>query len=86
MRTGGAISSGTKADVMPNWILVIVIIGHIGSNGDEPMTSSTLAMATQEACDAAAAELRAHLGGTAFAGGNVADVITRCVPTGAGSH
>ena len=69
---------------MPNWILVLIIIGHISGNGDEPITSSALPMATHNACDAAAVELRAHLVGTPFAGGNVADVITRCEPTGSG--
>ena len=67
---------------MPGWVLVVVLIGHIGSNGDEPMTSTTLPMATHEACDAAAADLRTHLAGGAFIGGNVADIITRCEPTG----
>ncbi|HEY0182168.1 MAG TPA: hypothetical protein VGC09_05115 [Rhodopila sp.] len=69
---------------MPNWILLVVLVGHISSSGDEPMTSSSLPMATHEACEAAAADLKAHLVGTAFVGGNVADVITRCQSTGAG--
>ena len=68
---------------MPGWILVIVVIGHISSNGEQPMTSSTLPMATHEACDAAAADLRAHLVGSGFDGGNVTDIIARCEPTGA---
>jgi hypothetical protein len=71
---------------MPNWVLVIVLIGHISSNGDEPMTSSTLPMATRESCEAAAADLKQHLVGGAFAGGNVADVVTRCEPTGADTN
>lgn len=71
---------------MPTWVLLIVLIGHIGSSGDEPMTSTTLPMATREACDAAAADLRAHLAGGPFAGGNVADIITRCEPTGFNTH
>jgi hypothetical protein len=68
---------------MPNWILLIVLVGHINSSGNEPLTSSALPMATHEACDAAAADLRTHLAGTTFAGGNVADIVTSCEPTGA---
>jgi|HubBroStandDraft_2_1064218.scaffolds.fasta_scaffold833247_1 hypothetical protein len=67
---------------MPNWILLVVLIGHIGSNGDQPMTSSALPMATREACEAAASDLRRHLVGQTFSGGNVADVVTHCEPTG----
>jgi hypothetical protein len=69
---------------MSGWILFVVLIGHIGSNGDQPMTSSALPMATHEACEAAALDLRGHLVGRAFSGGNIADVITSCEPTGSG--
>lgn len=70
---------------MPNWVLLIVVIGHISSNGNEPMTSATVPMATQEACDAVAADLRQHLVGSQFLGGEVADVITRCEATNPGA-
>lgn len=71
---------------MPGWILVVVLIGHVSSNGQEPITSSTLPMATHEACEAAAADLRQHLVGSPFIGGNVADIITRCEPTGSNAN
>lgn len=69
---------------MSAWILFVVLIGHIGSNGDQPMTSSALPMATHEACETAALDLRQHLVGQTFIGGNVVDAITRCEPSGSG--
>jgi hypothetical protein len=71
---------------MPGWVLLIVLIGHISSNGNQPMTSTTLPMATHEACDAAAADLRQHLVGSPFIGGDVADIITKCEPTSSQPH
>ncbi len=41
-------------------------------------------MATHEACETAALDLRRHLVGQTFIGGNVVDAITRCEPSGSG--